>query len=698
MESFVNLLLSDDYRSSANRLAGDFFARLLPLACSYERAVAFFSSSVFFTASDEFSSFFAAGSVMHLVCSPFLEGADIEGMFEGVFDRPRILKERRPVQELLRAGGSKAFLASAVARGWLRIKIATGTPDTPDRLFHEKVGIFHDSDGNRLAFSGSANESKSAWLDNFERVDVFRSWGAELERTKVKRLTLQFDELWRNSTPGLMVWDPAEAIKAGILRGRQRGPDAPISSIPLVGRQVPPEALLPAPDVHLFKHQDEAIRAWGESGGRAVLEMATGSGKTITALTLASRLYDGVGPGLAVLIVGPYIHLIDQWCQVAAQFGLTPIRCAESLVTWRFELQAAVRSLNIGTRPVLSIATTPNTLASPTFQQILQRLQRPLLIIGDEVHNYGAPSVAAALPTNAVFRVGLSATPDRWMDDEGTESIRNYFGPIAYHYGLKEAISDGILTPYRYSPILVDLQATEIDEYLDLTRLLSRYIHGEADGPINEAAKLLLIRRARLLASAAGKLPKLADLLVKRTEESHILVYCGDGQVEGPEPDRTARQVDEAVRMIGRDLHMTCARFTAETPAVRRQEILQLFSSGDIQVLVAIRCLDEGVDLPATKTAFILASSTNPRQFIQRRGRLLRRAPGKKRAEIFDFFVSPPLSDIGPSSPEYPVVRRLFGNQIRRAQEFAALAENAPQARAALRDVTTHFNLFSEWS
>jgi DNA phosphorothioation system restriction enzyme len=697
MESLVTLQLSDEYRSSGTRLAVDFFARLLPVAATYDRAVAYFSSSVFFTAAEEFGQFFDGGGMMRLVCSPFLEARDISAIADGIFDRPRVLKDQRRYSELLQAGACGQLVSSLVARGLLRIRVATGTPDK-DRLFHEKIGLFRDQEGNILAFSGSANESRSAWLENFERVDLFRSWRPDPERSKVNRLELQFRELWSNDTPSLLVRDVAVALKEGVLKARSDRSDGAISVEPVAKVAWQPEILAPATDVRLFDHQKSAIDAWAAAGGRGVLEMATGSGKTITALTLASRLYDGLGPGLGILIIAPYIHLVDQWCEVASGFGLDPIRCAESVLTWRDELQIGVHALNTGSRYILSVATTPNTLMSPLFQATIQRIRKPFLVIGDEVHTLGTGGTSNALPRGATYRLGLSATPERWRDEVGTERVREYFGPTVFHYGLAKAIEDGILTPYRYYPVPVELREDEIEEYMALTRMLTRYVDSDEDGPVSDAAKMLLIRRARLIASAAEKLPRLADDLQSRRSDTHILVYCGDGQVEGPEPMSTVRQVDEAVRMIGRDLGMTCAKYAAETSPERRKEVLRHFANGDIQVLVAIRCLDEGVDVPATKVAFILASSTNPKQFIQRRGRLLRRSPGKRRAEIYDYFASPSLADVPQESPEYPVARGLLANQMKRAQEFASLAENAPVARLALRDLVNHFNLIDQWS
>ncbi len=297
-------------------------------------------------------------------------------------------------------------------------------------------------------------------------------------------------------------------------------------------------------------------------------------------------------------------------------------------------------------------------------------IRRPLLIIADEMHNYGADNTLRSLPENATYRLGLSATPDRWMDESGTQAVKDYFGPVVFRYGLDNAIRDDVLTHYRYFPELVDLEPEETEEYLDLTRLLARYVTDDLNDPRAEAAKRLLIKRARLIASARKKIPRLRTLLDQRRDDTHILVYCGDGRVEGAETEETVRQIEEVVRIIGVELGMTCSSYTAETGPERRRQLLRDFSSGLIQVLVAIRCLDEGVDVPETRTAYILASSTNPRQFVQRRGRVLRRAPGKSRAEIYDFFGAPPTGD---------------------------LDESDPVARSKLLDITSKLRLLSEW-
>ncbi len=641
---------------------------------------------------------------MDLVCSQWLGEEDLQAMSRAVLERPRVRASSK-LEKLSSSGDSAKpwpdLVSYLIAHDLLRVRIAITPQKGIGSLYHEKIGFFSDEEGRVVAYSGSANESHNGLETNFERVDVYASWGQGKERRRALAIQQQFQDLWGNRTDGLEVVDLATALQRRLLRIRDTtsDTDTPISSKHFAGAKLSntPEALVPPADIDLFPHQSEAIRSWAKAGGRGVLEMATGSGKTITGLSLASRLYDGAGTGLAILIVAPLIHLVDQWRGVAHLFGLDPIRCAESRKNWRDELGAAIYALNRGYRPVLTVATTAATLATPAMQRLLAGIRRPLLIIADEMHNYGADNALRSLPENATYRLGLSATPDRWMDESGTRALKDYFGPVVFRYGLDDAIRDEVLTRYRYYPELVELEPEETEEYLDLTRLLARYVTEDLNDPRAEAAKRLLIKRARLIASARCKIPRLKSLLAERTDDTHVLVYCGDGRVEGPESDETVRQIEEVVRMVGVDLGMTCASYTAETPPKRRIQLLRDFSSGLIQVLVAIRCLDEGVDVPETRIAYILASSTNPRQFIQRRGRVLRRAPGKTRAEIHDFFAAPPTDDPDENAPEFLVIRNLVGQQIRRAREFAELAENGPVARSKLLELTSKLHLLSEW-
>jgi superfamily II DNA or RNA helicase len=284
--------------------------------------------------------------------------------------------------------------------------------------------------------------------------------------------------------------------------------------------------------------------------------------------------------------------------------------------------------------------------------------------------------------------LGLSATPERWYDEEGTASLFRYFGEgIVYEYSLQRAIDNGSLCEYYYIPHVVELTPDEEEEYLRLSRKIGR-MAGAMDGDIGDAdlqgeTKLqrVLFKRARLLGTAEQKLSRLTELMGQEASISHTLVYCGDGSVDDELSDRTKRHVDATVETLRRQLNVRSRRFTARESQSERQELLSGFAAGDIEALVAIRCLDEGVDVPSTRTAYILASSSNPRQFVQRRGRILRRAENKPYAVIHDFIIAPPTAAFDRvEADQFSAERSLLEKELSRVQLFAGSARNHPDA------------------
>ncbi|HYW84881.1 MAG TPA: DEAD/DEAH box helicase family protein, partial [Spirochaetia bacterium] len=453
------------------------------------------------------------------------------------------------------------------------------------------------------------------------------------------------------------------------------------------------EVLLLPSDIQLREHQKDAIRKWFGNNGRGLLAMATGSGKTITALALASKVYEWANAPLLIVIVCPFLHLCAQWIEEAQRFGLDPLLCALDRSRWYESLSTRLFNLASGTRRVASVVVSNATLATPAFQGLLRRAPARSLFIGDEVHNLGAPDLRNALPENFAFRLGLSATPQRHRDPAGTEAIRVYFGEPVIRYTLRQALQDRVLCPYRYFPVLVRLQDDELDTYLQLTRRIGQIMGTSEAGEGSTYLEVLLLQRARLLASARGKIPALIGCLSPQKETTHNLIYCGDGSVEGEVDASIMRQIDAVVRALGRDVGMAVAKYVADTPLTRRHILRKRFAEGSIQGLIAIRCLDEGVDIPETRRAFILASSTNPRQFIQRRGRILRRAPGKSMADIYDFIVEPSMEELDPSAPIFPTVRNLFRRELSRILEFAGLAVNGPEALQTLLPLRNNLHL-----
>ena len=418
--------------------------------------------------------------------------------------------------------------------------------------------------------------------------------------------------------------------------------------------------------------------------------MATGSGKTITALAIATELYQKIGLQV-LLVVCPYRHLVTQWARECQNFGLEPILAFENVRNWHSQFSTELYNVHSGKQPFLTVITTNATLIGEGLQSQLKYFPDKTLIIGDEAHNLGAPRLEESLPRNIGLRLALSATPERYFDEQGTQFLFDYFGSVLQpELTLADAIRQRALVHYLYYPVLVELTEAETVAYAKLTKRIGWALMDEEDIDLNnDTLTSLLMQRARLIGAAANKLQALQQLMVRRLNTHHTLFYCGDGSVEGAVSEQSDRQLAAVARLLGSELGYRINTYTAETPLAEREDLRRQFESGELQGLVAIRCLDEGVDIPAVQTAVILASSGNPRQFIQRRGRILRPYPGKQRATLFDMIVLPP--DLGRETLE--VERNLLKKELRRFLEFADLADNAGEARIKLLQLQRRYGL-----
>ncbi|MEG4969139.1 DNA phosphorothioation system restriction enzyme [Microcoleus sp. B6-A1] len=443
------------------------------------------------------------------------------------------------------------------------------------------------------------------------------------------------------------------------------------------------------PSLQLRQYQRVAVANWFANQGRGTLKMATGSGKTITALAIATELYNKINLQV-LLVICPYCHLVNQWARESEKFGLKPILAFDSARSWQNKLAAGLYEVRSGERAFLTIITTNATLMGDSLRSQLRYFPEKTLIIGDEVHNLGAPRLGESLPRNIGLRLALSATPERHFDEQGTEAILDYFGQVLQpELTLADAIRQKALVHYLYYPILVELTEAETRKYSYLTKKIGWALWGDEKVEENDALTTLLMQRARLIGAAANKLVALRELMIHRLDTAHTLFYCGDGAIEGGARRNNNRQLTETAKLLGSELGYRVNTYTAATPLAERERLRQQFESGELQGLVAIRCLDEGVDIPAIRNAVILASSSNPRQFIQRRGRILRPHPGKERATLFDMIVLPP--DLGRETLE--VERNLLRKELKRFLEFADLADNAGEARVKLLQIQRRYGL-----
>ena len=448
-----------------------------------------------------------------------------------------------------------------------------------------------------------------------------------------------------------------------------------------------PVPMLPD-SLQLRTYQQEAVVNWLQNKGRGTLKMATGSGKTIIALAIATELYQQIGLQV-LLIVCPYRHLVTQWHRECVKFNLEPIIAMTRVANWQGELATQLYSVINGDRSFLTVITTNSTLMTEGFQSQLRFFPAKTLIVGDEAHNLGSVRLESSLPRNIGLRLALSATPERYFDDIGTDALLNYFGAILQpEFTVADAIEQGALVNYVYYPVFVKLTPSEAVAYAKLTKRIGWALSKNPSLAANDTLTALLTKRSRLIGCAANKLTTLKELMSTRLHTSHTLFYCGDGYVENYSSGYQ-RQIEAVTQILGKELGYRVNTYTTDTPLEIRERLRHQFEQGELQGLVAIRCLDEGIDIPAIKTAIILASTGNPRQFIQRRGRILRPFPGKKQATLFDTIVIPPNLN----REIWEVERNLLRKEISRFITFAELADNAEEAITQLLQLRDRYQL-----
>lgn len=692
--NLARLELDFEYRTGEGDTLNDFYIPCLQNSVLYRRAVGFFTSDSIQLAAQGIEALIANEGHMQLVASPRMSPEDIEAIKVGYKSREQVASdavEREIPQFPSENANSWSCLAWMVQHRLLEIQILLPKQHAW-ALYHEKLGVFSDKNDNHVAFSGSANETAGGLMFNFEAIDVFRSW-IHSEEPRVRRKLLNFQRLWSNQTHALTAIPFPEACAQKLLVHVPR-------KIPcLYERAERPSVTLAQPqsfsvptDKKPRDYQLLAVDNWLKRKGRGVFHMATGSGKTFTSLLAAHRIFSGLQLP-ALVIVCPYRHLVDQWSENVRSFGLKPILAYESRQIWLPTVNDALYRMRLTSakQSPVCIITTNSTFCGESFQNKLAQLPQGCMLIADEVHNLGASGFWGKLPENIQLRLGLSATPERWFDPVGTESIAKYFGPVVEPaFGIKEALKCGALVPYDYYPILVPLTEDECEEYDKLSLAIARKAGGSDANEDDDLLKPLLLKRARLLASAKNKLSALRELMSIRRQQSHMLFYCGDGRTEDDVDQDDKRQIEAVMRLLGSELGIPVQAYTADTDMEVRGVLSRQLDSGELKGLVAIRCLDEGVDIPSVRRAVILASSTNPRQFIQRRGRVLRPSPetGKTHAEVYDMIVHPPF---GHSATE--IERKLVRKELIRVADFADLARNCGAARVSLLPLQKQFNL-----
>lgn len=685
----------------------DFFTEALIESSTFDLGLGFFSSSGIRSLSYGFALFIANGGKMRVVMNHILSQEDKEIIEKGqkhlVEDfENHILFDIKKLVETLSKEDEQFFRCLSYLISINRIEFVA-TVSTKGGLGHDKYGIFKDEKGNKVAFIGSANFSQSALELNGETITVFTSPDDDKRIAEYQAL---FDQSWENDTPHL-VHIPIEHVKTFI---REKFPKTSLTNLLEEGinlrenigidNNIPAKYCKPISrrilDKIEFKEleprfpfpeerriQIDAYSAWIENGKKGIFAMATGSGKTVTALNCIRKQYKENGYYKAIIVV-PTQALAIQWEHETKSFNYQNIVSTHSDKDWKNILSRYItRSLLDSTKSIILI-TTYATFNRNDIQSFLKKVRgvETFIYVADEAHNIGSQNSLNHLPEMINWRIGLSATPERIYDDLGSEKLYEFFNSkppkYTYRYTMKQAIEEGILCHYDYYPIFIELTSSEMEEYERISDQLRKYIDADT-GKYKPDAEKLLLKRKRIIHKAENKKIAISDLL-EELRQKQKLDYTFVFVPEGYEPDYSINDsyninqddvhiIDEYAQMFkehGYSYHKYISGLD-DAPS-----ILQNFADGDIQILLSMKCLDEGVDIPRAEHAIFCSSTGNPRQFVQRRGRVLRKCKGKEKAKIWDLIVTPPnILDESNS-----IERNLFLNEVKRIIDFAALADN----------------------
>jgi superfamily II DNA or RNA helicase len=674
--------IKDHYRSDRDNLIQDFYLPCLSETILYSRAVGYFASTSIVAVSQGLAALIEAGAKMRLIASPHLSPEDIKAIEKGLKQREEVVSQTIIKEFEIVSKDRLACLSWLLSQGVLDIKLAVANNADEPGLYHEKFGVLTDNDHNKIAFTGSINETRSGLVNNFESIEVFCSWQGE-EAKRVKRIAEDFDRLWSNKTRNAEIMSFPEAAARKLLEYRpytkptveiKRQPKLVAEDQSNYNAEENKQPSLHGLNITLRPYQQEALTNFQSANYQGILAMATGAGKTITALACASSIEDLD----LIIIVVPIKDLVQQWMDELNKLTdfYYPIAAVGKSETWREILR---RKLNLIRGNVQKLKRLPTVLVG-TYSGLSKSvvaeliddtggLPKKSLIIADEVHTAGAEQYRRILRDDFTYRLGLSATPIRPHDQEGTEFVLNYFGDIVYELNLEQAIKLGILCEYEYYVYVVTLTDTEHEEFQRLTKRIIKLLRSGNDrvsGSINR----LTIERSRIIKSASDKI-RVLDRIVQDHPLKKGMVYCADIQ-----------QADIVCHQLSRQ-GMIVSRFTSKEDK-QRPQILHEFSQGRLDALVAVKCLDEGVNIPAAQEAIILASDTSERQFLQRRGRILRKAEGKETATLIDILVVPPIGD---------EQVKLITSEVKRIKHFAKSASSRASVITKLRDELSHYGI-----
>lgn len=725
-----------DYKTGSENEPLQFYLDGLSNSTEFNLLLGYFSSAAINLLSVGFASFISKGGKVRMVINHILSEKDKEAISR-VEDNPdniRVfdLNDVVELQQNLDEYSTQFFECLAYLIAQKRIEIKVVRPKKGNGIVHYKSGVFSDGE-HSVGYEASCNFTYYGLAENIESLEAFLSWENSRSTKFIKKKLELIDSYFNEKDEGVeyvpikdiqvalkdkfdnkdmqeLLVQEEELLKRKSSLTKNPKVEKTISKIfeeVEVQRKIPKFPYIEGPR----EYQKEAYKNWVANNYQGMFAMATGTGKTITSLNCVLNEFKNRGYYKFIVLV-PTTALAKQWLfEVSSpdKFNFTDsLICSSANSNWVDELTYLGRNVLFERNPNYGIVTTYATFKGNRFRAILNEFFQDefdkIVLIADEAHNIAAPGFLKVLPTYFKFRIGLSATPERQFDEEGNLRLCNFFSTspdqYTYEYHMKAAIENEVLSNYYYYPILIKLEQDELNEYVKISKDLTKHIDYET-GKYRDSdfVKTLLLKRRRIIHKARRKIDAMLDVIEEIGKDSfkNAFIYVPEGEEPNYLENDTYFNDDINDRLI--DVYMTAiydkyglklSKFTGDTG--NRDEILENFKSEKLHALLAMKCLDEGVDIPQTKIAIFCSSTGNPRQYIQRRGRVLRNYK-KQKAIIYDLIVNPG-SDHTETDPFLKKIEKnLFLNELRRLVNFAVLSENKDSSLKQLESICYEYDI-----
>jgi len=720
------------YSSDSEHIPLEFYNNTFSIAKKIDLFLGYFSSNAIKVLSSSIAEFVINGGEMRIITNHVFSLKDKENLIDKstISDEDKIIDIFQDLEKLefeLRDYGQHFFDCLKYLQKQNRLIIQPVKFNNVDLAHCKKMILFDGVD--YISTDGSINFTLSALTKNSESFEVNVPWVNEVFKERVDSEKKKFEQVLKGEHPDYnhISSENIEVVinnigndknKQDLLEDSLRNDNSnfgeKVKKIIKKKKERFNKKLKLISNVPKFPYdeprgyQKEAYLAWVKNNYKGIFAMATGTGKTLTSLNCIVEEFKK-SKEYSVIITVPTRTLVDQWEQEAEKFNLSNIITSAKNKNWDQDLSRILfnKEYGIGENNNYVFITTYATFNKPKCQKLIKKIKSEnTTLIADEAHNLGAATSLKNLPLGIKRRIGLSATPERIYDDEGSVKLYEFFNSFpplyTYKFSMRQAIDEGFLTPYYYYPYFVNLDHDELEQYLEISRKLLKFFDF-ANGKFRDSATQLLIERKRIVHKARNKKTCLKEIFheveLKNESLKYTFVYVPEGYDRDNSENSTSIIEEEDVRIINEYSRIINSfgyktyQFLGETK--NRDKILNQFKNGELEILTAMKALDEGVDIPITKNAIFCASTGNPRQFIQRRGRVLRKFEGKEYANIYDMVVVPSIDLMIEEDSELKDMEvRIFKGELKRVANFLYSSENMMEIiNNKIREVAEQYNL-----